>query len=199
MESAIVPGIYDATLADHDLRRVHRRGVQMTRRLAAQGGTAGRHLERREPGGRAEAARADRAGDDPAEARPRNCGDHLPRRRRALPVRALLGARPAHGGDPERRGRSPRFARMAARRFRTNAAARCSARTASCRKRSRCRTRPRKGRGGGSSCGRTTTARGEARARRGTRAARVLSLASGSPGASRRSTISITRGRRFPT
>ena len=53
MESAIVPPIYDPSLADEDRARRHRRRrTLLTRRLATRGGPAGRDLERRGAVGR---------------------------------------------------------------------------------------------------------------------------------------------------
>ena len=52
MATAIVPGIYDPALADEDIGVSTEEAYELTRRLA-RGRTVRRHLERREPGGRA--------------------------------------------------------------------------------------------------------------------------------------------------
>ena len=61
MESAIVPGIYDPTLADQDLRIDTERAYRMVRRLAREEGLLAGHLVGR--GGR---------GDDRRRAAPRS-------------------------------------------------------------------------------------------------------------------------------
>ena len=83
MESAIVPGIYDPALADEDVRVGTEEAYDMTRRLAQEEGllvgiSSGANLA-----GALKVARA-RRGD----------GGGVLRRRRALPVGALLGEPP---------------------------------------------------------------------------------------------------------
>ena len=181
MESAIVPGIYDPTLADEDVRVGTEEAYDMTRRLAQEEGllvgiSSGANLA-----GALKVAREDAVD-----------GGGVLRRRRALPVGALLG-------EPARRRAHRRHELMALvltpqqlmRRFgrtggtpsRTSAAARCSAATAWCGKRSRCRTPPKKARGAASWCGPMITASRRQRAREArARPARLLSFASRSPG-----------------
>ena len=115
MESAIVPGIYDPTLADDDVRVGTEEAYEMTRRLAQEEGllvgiSSGANLA-----GALKVARKDAV-----------IVVVFCRRRRALSVRALLGesarrrARSAartDGAGADRVQRTRRFARTAARRF----------------------------------------------------------------------------------
>ena len=197
MESAIVPGIYDPTLADEDVRVGTEEAYEMTRRLAQEEGllvgiSSGANLagalkvarERRGvvvvfcDGG--ERYLSERFWENPPEG--------------ALDLRHELMATGADrsGGcrDSCARARdvSARVLRRAARPRRRGAA-----------KRSRCRTPPKKARAAASWCGPTITAsRRSARAKRGSTCSasitriRIIRR-------SRRSTISITRGRRSRT
>ena len=81
MATAIVPGIYDATLADEDIGVSTEEAFSLTRRLA-QEGPVRRHLERRQSGRRAEC----RAPDLRCRGRRR-----VLRWRREVSVRAPLG------------------------------------------------------------------------------------------------------------
>ena len=159
----MVPGIYDPSLADEDVRVGTEEAYEMTRRLAQEEGllvgiSSGANLA----GALKVAApgRRDRRG--------------VLRRRREVPVRALLG-------EPARRRLDLRDQLMAGLRLTaalTRPSARtardvsarmlrraCSAATASCTRRTRCRTPPKKGRGAASWCGRDDYRGAEKRAR----------------------------------
>ena len=152
MESAIVPAIYDPSLADEDLRVEHRDapttwcGGSRARKGCWSGISSGAAL----------AATLDVARR--LEQRRRRHG--LSRRRREIPERSRSG-RPMNERRVRRRSTRAwrrRSAVTARKRFRTNAAARSSATaTAVSPRRCRCRTRPKKDRGAGFSCGRPTT------------------------------------------
>ena len=81
METAIVPGIYDPSLADEDMRVSTEDAYTMVRRLAREEGLAGGHLGRRGAGRRAESGQN--------HEKCRDC-HHFPRQRRQIHVRALL-------------------------------------------------------------------------------------------------------------
>ena len=95
MASAIVPGIYDATLADYAAEMSTEAAHEMTQAPGARGGIAGGRVERRQRRGRADACR--RRAAHPRSGRD---GGRALRRRRSLSLRALLG----RGTDPRGRG-----------------------------------------------------------------------------------------------
>ena len=180
MATAIVPGIYDPALADEDIGVGTEEAFELTRRLAREGLfvgiSSGANLAGALRVARADVGRGDRRG--------------LLRRRREVPVRAVLGReragrRALMGADAASRVSPTRSARHGVETYPERVLRRAvSAATASSRPRSRCRTRPRKGRGAGSSCGRRTIARPSgARAELGAELLGLLSLASGSSGA----------------
>ena len=189
MATAIVPGIYDPALADEDLGVSTEDAFRLTRELARQGLfvgiSSGANLA-----GALDVAR--RTSDAVIVVIFCDGGEKY------LSERfwdETGGGGAADGAAPRAwRGRvDPRS--TASKPIPTNAAARCTAATASCRPRSRCRTPPKRARDAGFSCARRTTAR----PRRGR--ARSAPSCSGSTTRTpttprgRRSTTSTTRGR----
>ena len=98
MASAIVPGIYDAALADVDLGVSTEDAYRADTPAGRDAGTARRDFQRSRAGRGAEADRID-DGEGPSREAARDRRDDLSGRRRALSVGAASGARTARGGD----------------------------------------------------------------------------------------------------
>ena len=153
MDTAIVPGIYDPSLADEDIRVSTEEAFDLTRRLAREGLFVGISSGANLAG----ALRVARGGVE------RGDGRRVLRRRREVSVRAVLGrrrrvrrGRALNGAHAASRVFPTRFGDTAPRRIRTSAAARSLDAMAWSAARSPCRTPPRKDRADGSSCVPTT-------------------------------------------
>ena len=151
MATAMVPAIYDPSLADEDLRVEHRGRAPAGAPAGARRRTAGRHFVRRGAGGDA-AGRAHASNRGvvvtvfPDGAEKYLTEKLLDGRVTDDPRRCELERRRGDRDSPSRRGDvSARVLRRADRHRRRRRRPRC-----------RCRTRPRKDRGAGFSCGRPT-------------------------------------------